>query len=252
MSQSLGNLRVLNTRPKGQASKLSQDIRKAGGVVIEFPCLEIKATSSRWINLLPDLATIDQAIFTSINAVDYCFMQLNQLEITWPSSIKVIAIGKGSAAALQRFNVTVSDIPNIPDSEHLLALNTFQQQKKQNVLLFKGKGGRPLITEHLKKRGFNLTILDVYQRIMPKKNHPLMKSIWRDDLVDIILITSEQSLYNLFKLFDKEAYDWLRHKKWLIISERVAQIASTMKIEHIKITPPERMMTSLFDYVNKD
>jgi uroporphyrinogen-III synthase len=252
MSHSLHGLRILNTRPQGQALKLSQNIRDAGGIAIELPTLEIKATNPDWITSLPNLTKIDQAIFISANSVHYCFTQLNQLHIEWPSSIKVIAIGQGSASALHKFNIQVSAIPDVPDSEHLLALNTLQQAENQNVLLFKGEGGRPLIEEQLIQRGANLSIFKVYQRIMPKVNRQFIKSIWRDDLVDIILLTSEQSLHNLFELFDKEAHDWLRNKTWLIISERLTHIASSLGINTILVSHPNRMISTLLDYVNKD
>ncbi|WP_454782784.1 uroporphyrinogen-III synthase [Legionella sp. WA2022007384] len=252
MSRSLHGLRVLNTRPQDQAQQLSQSIHKVGGVVIALPALEIRATNNDWLNLLPDLNKVDQAIFISANAVHYCFTQLNRQHIKWPSSIHVIAIGQGSAAALQKFGIQVHAIPNIPDSEHLLALNTLQQPAKQNVLLFKGEGGRPLIEEQLIQRGANLITLKVYQRVIPQISRKLLESIWRDDLVDIILLTSEQSLHNLFKLFEKEAQEWLRNKKWLLISERLAQVASTMNIKNIKVCNPNQIINALFDYVNKD
>ncbi|KTC83686.1 uroporphyrinogen-III synthase [Legionella cherrii] len=252
MKNSLYGLRILNTRPRGQASQLSESIRDAGGIVIELPALEIKATNTHWISLLPNLKTIDQAIFISANAVHYCFTQLSQHQIEWPSSIQVIAIGQGSAAALHEFNIQVSAVPDVPNSEHLLALKTLQQPEKQNVLLFKGEGGRPLIEEQLIKRGTNLLVLEVYKRVIPQMSTQFVQSIWRDDLVDIILLTSEQSLHNLFKLFDKEAHDWLRNKKWLVISERLAQVASSSGIRKIRICHPSRVMDTLFDYVNKD
>ncbi|HHT0592582.1 TPA: uroporphyrinogen-III synthase [Legionella anisa] len=252
MNNSLHGLCILNTRPRDQAHQLSKSIREAGGIAIELPTLEIEAANSDWISSLPNLEKVDQAIFISANAVHYCFTQLNQRHIKWPSSIQVIAIGQGSAAALQKFGIHVSAIPDVPNSEHLLALKTLQQPEKQNVLLFKGEGGRPLIEEQLIQRGANLIILRVYQRVIPQINRQFIQSIWRDDLVDIILLTSEQSLQHLFKLFDKEAHDWLRNKKWLIISERLAQVASSMKIRNIMVCDPNRIMNTLFDYINKD
>jgi uroporphyrinogen-III synthase len=251
MSKTLQGLRILNTRPQNQAQKLSQQINDAGGVVIELPALEIKAIHD-WLNSLPDLKKVEQAIFISANAARYCFTQLNHHQINWPSSIKVIAIGHGTAAVVHEFNISVSAIPKIPDSEHLLALNLLQQPEKKNVLLFKGDGGRLLIEEQLLQRGAQLTILNVYQRVIPKIDQQFIESIWHDNLVDLIVLTSEQSLHNLFKLFDKEAHDWLRNKVWLVISERLAQIASSLKIQTIQVSHPDKIMNTLFDYVNKE
>ncbi|AUH71613.1 uroporphyrinogen-III synthase [Legionella sainthelensi] len=252
MNRSLKGLRILNTRPQEQAHKLTQSIRASGGIAIELPALEIQASNRDWVYLLPDLNTVTHAIFISANAVHYCFTQLKQLQINWPTSIQVIAIGQGTAASLQQFNILVSAIPEFPNSEHLLSLDTLQHLEKQNVLLFKGSEGRPLIEEQLMQKGANLVILKVYQRVMPRLSPIFVQSIWRDDLVDIILLTSEESLLNLFKLFDKEAHDWLKNKTWLVISERIAQIASSLGIHKINISHPNQVLNTLLDYVNKD
>lgn len=251
MNDSLQGLRVLNTRPQEQATHLSQAIQAAGGVAIELPALAIQPTQD-WLALLPDLQTVHQSIFVSANAVKLCFEQLQHAKIQWPSTIEVIAIGQGSAALLRQFKIHVHTIPKSPDSEHLLALPNLQQPQQQKILLFKGKGGRPLIEESLLQRGAELVTVEVYQRVLPKINPQFVKSIWRDDLVDIILLTSEQSMHHLFQLFPKDAYSWLRNKTCLVISERLAQSASSLGIKHIIRTPPEGIMNALFDYIIKD
>lgn len=251
MSRSLQGLRVLNTRPYDQAQDLSEQIHRAGGVAIDLPTLSIEATHD-WLTSVPDLNKIKQAIFISRNAVKHCFAQLIKHHIHWPETIEVIAIGQGSAAALKKYKVQVHTIPTISDSEHLLALNTLSAPQGTNILLIKGTGGRLLIEESLTAKGTNLIVLNVYQRIMPKINHQFIKSIWRDDLVDIILLTSEQSMHNLFKLFKEEAHYWLRSKTCLVLSERLAQNATVLGIKNIIRSHPDEIMNALFDYVIKD
>ncbi|WP_133136543.1 uroporphyrinogen-III synthase [Legionella rowbothamii] len=251
MNRSLHGLRVLNTRPQEQAQPLSARIQAAQGIAIELPTLEIQATDD-WLGQLPDLKSIQQAIFISANAVQQCFMQLQQAQIHWPSTIKVIAIGNGSATMLKQFAIQVHATPLIADSEHLLALPSLKHPQKQKILLFKGEGGRPLIEESLLQQGAELIALNVYQRVLPKINDQFIKSIWRDDLVDIILLTSEQSMRHLFQLFPKDAHHWLRSKTCLVISERLAQSASSLGIKHIIRSHPEGIMNALFDSVIKD
>ena len=227
MIRTLNGLRVLNTRPQNQARALSKSITDAGGISIECPTLEIKTTSKAWIRTLP-LSEVNQAIFVSANAVHYCFTQLKSNNIQWPTQIKVIAIGQGTAKALHELNIEVNDIPEAPDSENLLNLDTLQQIKNQTVLLFKGEGGRELIERGLLQRGAKTIILNVYKRVLPQIRHQFINSLWRDDLVDIILLTSEQSIHNLFKIFSKDAHDWLQEKPCLVISERLGKSASLL------------------------
>lgn len=248
MTQTLNGIRILNTRPQNQAKTLSKHITEAGGISIECPTIEIKATNKIWMKLLPDLSEVNLAIFVSANAVHQCFTQLKLNNISWPTHIEVIAIGHGSAKALAEVNILVNNIPDKADSEHLLTLKILQQLKNQTVLLFKGEGGRQLIEEGLLQRGAKLIILNVYRRMMPKINHQFINSLWRDDLVDIILLTSEHSIHNLFKMFSKEGHQWIIEKPCLVISERLAKSASYFGIKKIIISHPDRMMNTLFDY----
>lgn len=247
MKRSLKGLRILNTRPREQAHILSQQIRDAGGVVIELPTIEIQAQHT-WLEQLPDLTQVQQAIFTSANAVEHCFKYLNN----WPSTIQVIAIGQGTAKALTHYHIPIHATPQIADSEHLLRLPSLSHPQNQTILLFKGEGGRGLIEETLHAQGADLISLCVYKRILPQINPKFIKSIWHDDLVDIILLTSEQSMHHLFMLFAKEAHPWLRQKPCLVLSKRLAQAANSLGIKTILLSSPHEMMHTLFDYVMKD
>lgn len=248
MKRVLTGLRVLNTRPKGQAQELSEQIRQAGGIAIECPTLEIKPLNKDWLKALPPLNEVNQALFVSANAVHFCCTQLKAHNIPWPRHIKVIAIGAASAKALGAFGIVVHEVPEQSNSEHVLHLHTLQDLQNQTILLFKGQGGRMLIEEQLSLRGAKLSILEVYKRVLPTLSHPFTTSLWQDDLVDIILLTSEQSIINLFKLFSKEAHSWLRSKPSLVLSERLVKAASSAGMNQILLSQPESVMDRLFDY----
>lgn len=243
----LHGLRILNTRPQQQAAGLTQLIETEAGIVVSCPTIEIQATQNNWVTTLPDLNTVSHAIFISANAVNFSVEKL-YMKQHWPGSIHIIAIGESTAKALNKFNIKVHDIPSFPDSEHLLKLNSLRYLKNQTVLLFKGCGGRILIEKDLIIKGAQVIALDVYRRTMPKIDKGFLNSIWRDDMVDIILLTSEQSIRNLFKMFPEEALTWLQNKPCLVISKRLAEIASKFGIKKIITSHPNRMMNTLFDY----
>lgn len=248
MMHLLHGIRVLNTRPKGQAQQVSKNITQAGGIAIECPTLEIQGVEDSWVHSLPDLGNVNHAIFTSTNAVVYCFTQLQRHKIYWPTKINVIAIGRGTAKILNHFNIKVNEMPVFPDSEHILKLTSLHYPKQQTVLLFKGNDGRKLIEEELTQRDANVFSIPVYRRIIPQIDEKFLTSLWQDDMVDIILITSEQSLHNLFKLFSKKAHSWLQSKHYLVISERIAKAASLYGISKLIISHPNRMINALFDF----
>ena len=244
----LNGLRILNTRPQEQALSLNQEILKVNGISIDFPTLKIKATSPNWIKSLPDLNDVEIALFISANAVKYTFTLLEKNKRKWPEQIHVIAIGQSTAQALEHKGIRVTERPLLPDSEHVLKLPSLQQIKHKKLILFKGEGGRPLIEEYLQAQRAQLIVLSVYKRALPTINHQFSNSLWREDAVDIILLTSEESIHNLFKLFSQEAHGWLKNKPCVVISERLAQTALTLGIKKIKIGHPNRIINTLLEY----
>lgn len=248
MTQSLQGLHVLNTRPLEQGKALSRAIEEAGGIAIECPALAIESNDSSWLLSLSDLTKIDQAIFISANAVNCCFMALKQHNLVWPTTIKIIAVGQGTANALCKHEIRVDLIPEIADSEHLLELEAMQQVNQQHIILFKGEGGRTLITETLKARGANLIVIELYKRVMPNLSRQYLLSLWHQDAVDIILFTSQQAMENIFVLFGENAYAWLCTKPCVVISERLAKSASLLGMQTILISSPETILNTLHQF----
>lgn len=224
---------LLNTRPEGQNKELSAIIRHAGGESIELPTLEIKPTDLDWTKNLPCLLTLQLAIFISKNAVNYFFQGLKASNINWPNSIKNIAIGKSSAQALIELGLNVEQIPDVFDSEHLLNLELLQDVANLPIMLVKGEEGRTLIAETLIKRGAIIKPVSVYARGLPKINQEYIDSLWRSDSIDIILLTSQQSMLNLFSLLDFPGKTWLKRKPCIVISARLAEEAKKLGIKNI-------------------
>lgn len=241
----LKGIRFLNTRPHHQASDLSQAIKAAKGEVIECPTLMITPIQEDWTKKLPDLSTVSVAIFVSANAVTYCFQTLNEKHIAWPNHIKVIAIGKATEETLYTWGISTYAMPAIPDSEHVMSLEVIQSITNETVLLFKGQGGRPLITNELRKKNVTVIPISVYAREIPPYQPEFIQSIWQKDLVDIILISSEQSLQNLHTMFGQEAEQWLMHKTYLVFSERLAKCAADHGLKKVVISRPENIISTL-------
>jgi uroporphyrinogen-III synthase len=247
---SLEGLRVLNTRPIEQGQALSMAIAQAGGTAFDCPALSIVPTKSSWFHLLPNLNTVNQAIFTSANAVIYAFNIFHQKQLIWPVHIEITTIGKSTASKLEHYQVPVTNIPATSTSECLLNLLSLRQVDQKTVLLFKGEGGRLLIPETLKARGAKLIELAVYRRAKPHVNQAQLQAWWRNKAVDIILFTSYEAMQNTFAMFDKPAHSWLKNLPCLVISKRLAEAASLLGIRKIIRCSPETILDAL-DQFNK-
>jgi len=239
---SLKGLRILNPRPTVPGKELSSAIEEAGGQSINCPALEIQPTSSEWMLDLPPLESVDMAIFISISSVRCALKEIKDSGLSWPSSIYTIAIGSKTAMELERAQIHVDETPESADSEHVIKLSSLRNLFNKTILLFKGVGGRKLIENTLKKREANLTVLEVYQRKLPDFNKNRVNSIWHEDKVDIILFTSKEIIDNVFKMFGKEAYEWICSKPCIVLSQRLAQYAQHKGMQYIIISQPDNII----------
>ena len=244
MNQLCG-LRVLNTRPADQAGLLNQAICDVGGLPISLPALCIKANKDDWLSKILPLEESNQAIFISSNAAIHCFNVLQKRNITWPTTIRVSAIGNATAATLRAYGIHVHHVPNIADSEHLVQMDAFKNIQRQTILLFKGDNGRTVIAETLLAKGANVIAVPVYRSEKPTIKLEHINSLWKDDAVDIIVFTSLQAMNNLITLFTGERLAWLCSKPCIVISERLAKEASLLGIKTVIISCYDDVVNTL-------
>ena len=214
---------VLITRPAHQAQGLSNAIRQAGGHPVLFPTLTITDPPN-----MPDITGLPQAdiaIFTSVNAVEKAVPYIQKTWQKWPSQLKIVAIGAATAEALSRYQLVVDTCPLQFNSEGLLALSELNQVQGKTVIIFKGLGGRELLSTTLKERGATVVEAIVYQRGLPIVDIMDYLPNWQADGIDVIISTSQESLQNLVTLVGVQAKDWLLNLPLIVISERMAIFA---------------------------
>lgn len=242
----LQGLRVLNTRPEDQGQALNHLIGEANGKSLHYPLLVIKPCKQTWLEQLPSLDKVHHALFTSVNAVYYGLLPFSH-SLHWPTSINIIAIGNATAKALADLGYPAAVLPTLATSEQLLELDNLQDVQQKTILLFKGKGGRTLITNTLRQRGAQLTELSVYQRLKPPLSEAL-ETCWRENKVDIILYTSQEAMLNLFALLGQKANAWLKKTPCLVISKRLANAAALLGIEHVLTCSTDSIIDALHQF----
>src|SRR5262245_33902312 len=167
--RSLAGKGIVVTRPAHQARELTRLISAAGGKPLPFPVIEIRDIE----NPAPLLALIDRldefqvAIFVSPNAAEKG-MALVKARRAWPAKLKAAAVGSGGVKVLQRHGVTEVIAPGGRfDSEALLELPAFAHVFGRRIVVFRGVGGRELISETLTERGAAVEYAECYARVRP-------------------------------------------------------------------------------------
>ena len=217
----LRGVTVLVTRPAAQAAKLCGLIRSAGGDVFEYPTIAIEPIA---VETTPNDTRFDWLIFTSVNAVQHGLAQCNRDEST-----RVAAIGNATAAALKEREVRVDATPTMGStSEDLLTHPSFERIDGQRVLIIKGVGGREQLQVALAARGGQVSVAEVYRRVrpeMPLARTQQLEAQWRDNGIDVVTLTSVETLDNLLAMLTDEGKEMLRSTPFVAISERISSTA---------------------------
>ena len=223
---------VVVTRPEHQAGNLRCLIEAAGGQVILFPVLAIAPPQDPQAVLvvLNRLAQFDLAIFISPNAVDYGLRYAVQVG-GLPSQLQIAAVGAGTARALQAAGHPPTLVPEHDfNSEALLALAALQQVAGKNVVIFRGEGGREHLADTLRSRGAQVEYVQVYRREKPPVDRTVLLDAWARKGISAIVVTSNESLQNLYDMVGSEGQAYLGDTQLVVVSQRAVELARRLGV----------------------
>jgi uroporphyrinogen-III synthase len=222
MSKQFKNKWIVITRPAHQAGALIKRLEMAGAKVIPFPLLEIVAPKDPLLlqYQLHDLSNVDTAIFISPNAVVKALSFVTKAQL---APLKIAAVGKKTALTLKNNGLMVDCFPDeYFNSEALLALDAMKQVQGQHIIIFRGEGGRDVLRDTLIQRGAQVTYYNVYARRCPIDNIEVLKQHYTQQKLDIIILTSGESLSHLLRLAKGE--QWMTNVLLLVGSQRIKQM----------------------------
>jgi uroporphyrinogen-III synthase len=215
----LKGVAVLVTRPAAQSQDLCARIEAQGGEAIAFPTIAIEPVAASQAQ-----PHYDWLIFVSANAVRHGLPL-----VVRDAGTRIAAIGKATAAALTACDVRVDAMPSgNATSEALLAHPAFAGINQQSALIVKGVGGRELLYDALTQRGAQVTSLEVYKRVQPLVDMACVLAFeqrWRDEGVDIVTLTSVETLENLLTMLSESGRALLKTTPFVTVSERIAAAA---------------------------
>jgi uroporphyrinogen-III synthase len=153
---------VLVTRPEQQAMPLCRLLEQQGATALRLPMLEIRAFGDRraLTSRVGALDKFDLIVFVSANAVRFGAALLEQRR-----DLPLAAIGPATARALNQAGYRVAVQGEQYTSEGLLDHPRLQGIGGRRVLLFKGRDGRELLERELVRRGAQVLVADVYERV---------------------------------------------------------------------------------------
>ena len=229
---------IVITRPREHALALAERVRAAGGDPILFPTIEILPPENQDAvsRTIACLERFQLAIFVSPTAA-LRGDALVSASRAWPESLRVAAVGAGTAKALRErgFRDVISP-EGEADSEALAALAELPELRGQAVVIFRGQGGREWLRRELEARGARVEYAECYRRARPEADARALLARWHTGAVDAVSITSAEGLANLFAMLGPTGGRYLRATPVFVPHPRIELAARERDVREVIVT----------------
>jgi len=201
-TQPLFGKKIVVTRTRKQASKLSVMLTSLGARTVEFPAIEIEKMEdlSLFKKYLRSIEGYDWVVFTSQNAVNIFFEELfkSGRDTRALGGVKIAVIGKASGEELKQYGVVPDLIPEKYVAESLLEGFRKHQVSDQKILIPCSADARMTLTDGLSDMGAVVDRIHIYRAVKPSySDEKLMEDVKG---ADVITFTSSSTVTNFFSM----------------------------------------------------
>jgi uroporphyrinogen III methyltransferase / synthase len=220
--KSLLGVRVLVTRPQVEldgamqpsaADPLALELRRLGADVFLQPAIRILPPADwRPVDaVLARLHEFDWLVFSSANGVRAMlerlrtFSNVRSTRSGLPASLRVAAIGPGTAEELAGYGISADLVPNEYRAEALADALT-GDAKGNRFLLARASRGREVLAETLSAAGGNVEQVVVYKSIDIDEPDPEIVAALRAGRIDWATVTSSAIARSLARLFGPDLH----------------------------------------------
>ena len=226
--------RILVTRARSQASKLTAKLENLGAEVIEVPAITITDPVDLY-------AALDQAIgqlqdyhwvmFTSANGVKHFFARLLQAgkDARALGYAKIAAIGSATAAELKKYGLVADVVPGEYRAEGIIEAMKGKLPPHAKILLPRAEEAREILPEKLREMGAEVGVVSAYRTVCAAADGEALTSELNEGRIDMVTFTSSSTVKNLVNIIGSA--DLLNGVKTACIGPVTADTAKSLGIE---------------------
>ena len=200
--------RIIVTRSRHQASRLSSALSELGADVCEFPTIAIGAPSdpqqlSRAIKELPLYTWL---VFTSANGVEACFSELYAQghDVRFLANNRLVAIGPATLKALEDKGLRNILVTREHHGEGMARELLEQIGTGETVMLIQSEQARDTVSRMLVSCGVSLRTVGAYTTIPADADKDALIALLCREKPDAITFTSSSTVHNLIKMIDRD------------------------------------------------
>jgi uroporphyrinogen-III synthase len=163
---------IVVTRATDQASSLVEKLSALGAQVVAVPVIAVVDASDGGAALADAVAraaSYDWILVTSANGADRLVVAAagGGADEMAASGARFAAIGRGTAAALERHGIPVGLVPERFVAEGLLEVFPSPPPGGGRVLLAQAAGARPVLGDGLRAAGWTVDVAEAYRTVHP-------------------------------------------------------------------------------------
>ena len=234
---------IVITRPRAAGEALAAELAREGATPFVFPALAIEAlpASPALDAALAQLAHAALAIFVSAHAVEMGLAAATSRHGAWPRRAAVAAVGEATARALRNSGFARVISPrDRHDSDALAALPELQagRIRGENVVIFRGEGGRERLKQILEERGARVTYVESYRRVRPGGDVRALLAAWDRGEIHAVSALSGETLENLVAMLGDEGARRLSGAALVVPHEAVAAHRDARRFARVIVAAP--------------
>ena len=220
--------RVLVTRARAQASKLTQTLEELGASCVEAPAIKVVPPADQFACLDQCLTKVQEynwVIFTSANGVEYFYQRLfaSNQDSRALAQAKICAIGSATAAKLRQYGVIADVVPQEFRAEGIVEALATEVGPGTKILLPRATVARDVLPESLTKLGAEVDVAPAYETQTGDMDVEQLREQLQAGELDVVTFTSSSTVTKLLELLGQDAQALLAHTQVMAIGPITAE-----------------------------
>jgi uroporphyrinogen III methyltransferase / synthase len=231
--------RIVVTRPREQAGRLTEMLEELGATALEAPTIRIVPPEDYGPldEACRQLDTFDWVVFTSANGVDHFMrrLQAGPGDVRDLKGVRICAIGPGTAEHVTRYGIKVDLMPSEYRAEAVFeALRQADDLSGKRILLPRANIAREWLAEELRRVGAAVTEVWAYRTVPvegERAGEPDIYKMLLERQIDAVTFTSASTVRSFAGLLGADqAADLLRGTAVASIGPVTAEAAEQLGI----------------------
>lgn len=226
--------RILVTRARSQASKLTAKLENLGAEVMETPAIALADPADNYAALdkaIDHVADYHWLIFTSANGVGRFFARLFKAgkDARALGYAKIAAIGSATAEKLKQYGLVADVIPQEYRAEGVVEALKGKLPPHAKILIPRAEEAREVLPDTLREMGAEVEVAPAYRTVCGQVDGEALAAELKEGRIDMVTFTSSSTVKNLVNIIGSA--EVLKGVKTACIGPVTADTAKSLGIE---------------------